>query len=173
MKKWCGILGGMSNEVVSPLDPAPFIPANQALTKVRLLATLPWCALIAIAAVVAAFLVEHWWPALGVAVAVGLAVWLGWLIPRQVRALGYRLDPGDLVIARGIMFRSVVSVPVGRLQYVEVTRGPIERMYGLSSLELHTASALTDATIHGLTEADAVALRGALVARGGAELMGL
>lgn len=84
-------------------------------------------------------------------------------IPRRVRALGYRLRDDDLVFRRGIMFLRVVAVPYGRMQLVDITRGPIARAFGLSELKLVTAAAASNITIPGLPEADAEALRDRLV----------
>lgn len=85
------------------------------------------------------------------------------LTPRRVRALGYRLRDDDLVFRRGIMFLRVVAVPYGRMQLVDINRGPIARAFGLSELKLVTAAAASHVTIPGLPEADAEALRDRLV----------
>ncbi len=83
--------------------------------------------------------------------------------PRRIRAYGYRLRADDLVVRKGIMFLRVVSVPYGRMQLVDVNRGPIARAFGLSELKLVTAAAASQVTIPGLPEADAEALRDRLV----------
>jgi membrane protein YdbS with pleckstrin-like domain len=83
--------------------------------------------------------------------------------PRRVRALGYRLRDDDLVFRKGIMFLRVVAVPYGRMQLVDINRGPIARAFGLSELKLVTAAAASHITIPGLPEADAEALRDRLV----------
>ena len=71
------------------------------------------------------------------------------------------------------MFRSLVVVPYGRMQYVDVAQGPIARACGVSSIQLHTASAATDASIDGLPPAEAERLRDRLTARGETKLAGL
>lgn len=83
--------------------------------------------------------------------------------PRRVRALGYRLRDDDLVFRKGIMFLRVVAVPYGRMQLVDINRGPIARAFGLSELKLVTAAATSHITIPGLPEADAETLRDRLV----------
>lgn len=99
--------------------------------------------------------------------------WVGWLIPRQVRALAYAERADDLLIRRGIMFRSMVVVPYGRMQYVDVSAGPLARRFGIASVQLHTASPGTDASIDGLPPAEAARLRDQLASRGQARLAGL
>ncbi|WP_411803311.1 PH domain-containing protein [Arthrobacter sp. LAPM80] len=100
-------------------------------------------------------------------------IWEMILIPRQVRAIGYAERNEDLLIRGGIMFHRVMVVPYGRMQYVDVTMGPLERMLGLSTIHLHTASPGTNAMINGLPAAEAARLREQLSARGEAKLAGL
>ena len=107
------------------------------------------------------------------AVVVVIAVWEMILIPRQVRAIGYAERDEDLLIRGGILFHRVMVVPYGRMQYVDVTMGPLERMLGLSTIHLHTASPGTNALLNGLPAAEAGRLREQLTARGEAKLAGL
>ena len=97
----------------------------------------------------------------------------GVLVPRQVRAWGYAEEADELLVRHGIMFRTLVVVPYGRMQYVDVQAGPLDRMLGLAQVRLHTASASTDAVIPGLTAAQAGRLRERLNERGQAQLAGL
>lgn len=83
---------------------------------------------------------------------------------RRVRAIGYILREDDLLFRRGIMFERVVAVPYGRLQLVDVTRGPLLRSLGLASLKFVTASAATGVNLPGLPLEEAEALRDRLVA---------
>lgn len=85
------------------------------------------------------------------------------ITPRRVRAIGYRMREDDLVVRRGILYRRVVAVPYGRMQLVDVTRGPIDRALGLSQLKLVTAAAASSVAIPGLVERDADALRDRLI----------
>lgn len=82
---------------------------------------------------------------------------------RRVRAIGYVLRDDDLLFRRGILFERVIAVPYGRLQLVDVTRGPMLRMLGLSTLKFVTASAATGVNLPGLRASDAEALRDRLV----------
>jgi membrane protein YdbS with pleckstrin-like domain len=90
------------------------------------------------------------------------AIWAWVLVTRRVRSIGYRLESRELKVSSGIMFRRVVSVPFARMQLVEVSAGPLERAFSLASVQLHTASASTDATIPGLDPERAAEIRDAL-----------
>ena len=86
------------------------------------------------------------------------------LVPRRVRSIGYQLRADDLLFRRGLMFQRFVSVPYGRMQLVDINRGPLARAVGLSELKFVTAAASTGVTIPGLVSADAEELRDQLVA---------
>ncbi|GAC56193.1 hypothetical protein GOHSU_04_00620 [Gordonia hirsuta DSM 44140 = NBRC 16056] len=115
-----------------------------------------------LAAVVAAVVVGRWWlwPVVGVlAVAFVMLVWISL---RRADAHRYAELDDDLVVARGLLWRSVTVVPYGRIQFVDLEEGPILRLFGLATLKLHTASATSDAVLHGLTREDAQSLRARL-----------
>jgi uncharacterized protein len=110
------------------------------------------------------------WRILGISVAwtVTIVVALATLIPlaltpRRVRAIGYQLRDDDLLFRRGILFQRFVAVPYGRMQLVDINRGPLSRALGLSELKFVTAAAATGVTIPGLPEAEADRLRDELV----------
>lgn len=82
----------------------------------------------------------------GLAVIAVFGLWgLWWLLttPRRTRALGYALEPNHLMARRGIVFRSMSSMPYGRIQYVDVDSGPLERMCGVARLTVRTAGTTT------------------------------
>jgi uncharacterized protein len=83
--------------------------------------------------------------------------------PRRVRSIGYQLRQDDLLFRRGILFQRFVSVPYGRMQLVDITRGPVARWLGLADLKFVTAAASSGVLVPGLAEADAEALRDRLV----------
>lgn len=118
------------------------------------------------------------WPPLWLAIllpatALVSAVWRLVLIPRQVRAIGYAERDDDLLVRTGIFFQRTMAVPYGRMQYVDIGVGPVERALGLCTLKLHTASPGTNAQIPGLPAAEGARLREQLAARGEARLAGL
>jgi hypothetical protein len=84
-------------------------------------------------------------------------------IPRRVRAIGYQLRDDDLLFRRGLLFQRFVSVPYGRMQLVDITRGPLSRVLGLSDLHFVTAAASSGVVIPGLLVVDAEELRDHLV----------
>ncbi len=95
--------------------------------------------------------------------------WVG----RNQRAWGYTERADDLLVRRGLAFRQLIVVPYGRMQFVDVTAGPLQRRFGLATVQLHTAAAKTDARIPGLTPLAAATLRDRLAARGEARTAGL
>jgi len=99
-----------------------------------------------------------------VGVAAGVAtVLVAAFTPRRVRAIGYALRQDDLIIRRGLMWQRFVAVPYGRMQLVDVSRGPVGRLLGLSDLRFVTAAASTNVRIPGLAAEHADELRDRLV----------
>jgi len=107
----------------------------------------------------------------------GAALLLGvaaeWFVRRRFRSWGYAERADDLLVRRGVMFSRLSVVPYGRMQFVDVTAGPLERAFGLATVRLHTAAAATDARIPGLDAAEATRLRDRLAALGEARAAGL
>lgn len=107
------------------------------------------------------------------ALPLAVLVW-GWvMLERNWRSWRYAERADDLLISRGVLWRQETVVPYGRMQLVEVTSGPVERYFGLASVQLHTAAAATDATIPGLHPAEAERLRDRLTELGEARSAGL
>lgn len=130
--------------------------------------------LFSIPAILVGVLSGHWWISAvlwGIA-AVIVVIRLA-LVERNYRSWGYVERDEDLYITSGVLFRSLVAVPYGRMQLVEVASGPLERAFGLASVSLKTASSETNATIPGLTPDDAARLRDRLTQLGESRESGL
>lgn len=114
------------------------------------------------------------WLGIGVVVLVLLAgLATERFLARRVAAWGYAERHQDLMVRRGVLIRRQSVIPYGRMQYIDVTAGPIERSLGLATLRMHTAAAASDARIPGLDRTVAAALRDQLAALGEAQAAGL
>lgn len=149
-----------------------FQPISPRLATARLIPAVGFDLLAAIGFVVAGVLLSPW-AYIGAAVCALALLWELWLIPRQVRAMGYALAEDHLLWRKGIMFRSLCVIPYGRMQFVDTSQGPLGRYLGIAEVKLHTASASTDATINGLPVAEAEHLRQLLSERGEQRMAGL
>ena len=111
-------------------------------------------------------LAPYWlWPA-GIALVVAYAVWRSIVTVRAVRAWGYAERDQDLLVRHGLLIRRLSIVPYARMQFVDVTAGPLERAFGLATVQLHTAAAASDAKVPGLPPEEAARLRDRLTALG-------
>jgi len=128
--------------------------------------------LTAAAAITAAVLGGGGWVALPTGCAV-FFVWM-WLVERgRYRAWGYAERDADLIVRRGLLFRRISVVPYGRMQFIDVSAGPVDRLFDLAAVQLHTAAAASDARIPGLRRTDAEQLRDRLTGLGEARATGL
>lgn len=111
---------------------------------------------------------------IGIAVALVLAGLLAErFLARRVAAWGYAERKDDLMVRRGVLIRRLSVIPYGRMQFIDVTAGPLERSLGLATIRMHTAAAASDARIPGLESAAAAVLRDQLAALGEAQAAGL
>lgn len=88
------------------------------------------------------------------------------IIVRAVRAWGYAEREDDLLVRHGRLVRRLSIVPYSRMQFVDVSAGPLERAFDLATVQLHTAAAASDARVPGLRPAEASRLRDRLTALG-------
>lgn len=102
-----------------------------------------------------------------------LLSWLWWALGRACRSWGYAERADDLLVRHGLIIRRLSVVPYGRMQFIDVTAGPIDRRLGMATVHLHTAAAESDARIPGLPAQDAARLRDRLAALGEARAAGL
>ena len=161
------------DDLFAPSD-VSWTPVSPKLATLRRLNAAIVAGLVAIAALVVLGLTLSW--LYGVLAVVLIALILGWawvLIGRNQRSWKYAEREDELLVSHGVMFRELVVVPYGRMQFVDVTAGPLERAYGMATVELHTATPATDAKIPGLHPDEAGRLRDRLSALGQAQAWGL
>ena len=83
------------------------------------------------------------------------------LVPdRRYRRLRYRLTERMLHSVHGWMFHTDTLVPFVRVQHLDVTRGPLDKLFGTASLVVHTAGTHNSiVTVHGLAPDRAAEIR--------------
>ncbi|PKW08525.1 MULTISPECIES: PH domain-containing protein [unclassified Streptomyces] len=144
-----------------------------ALVRVRRLLLALWAGVLALATgLLLNLFAGPAWASLAL-LPLALGAWCWWLVERNWRSWRYAERADDLLISRGVLWHEETVVPYGRMQLVEVTSGPLERRFGLATVQLHTAAAATDATIPGLDPAEAERLRDRLTELGEARSAGL
>ncbi len=94
-------------------------------------------------------------------------------VSRRYSSWGYLERDDDLLVRRGVLIKRLSVVPYGRMQFVDVTAGPVERLFGIATVRLHTAAAATDARLPGLGVSEAARLREQLTALGEARAAGI
>jgi membrane protein YdbS with pleckstrin-like domain len=108
-----------------------------------------------------------------VAAVVAASVTAEVIAARRFRAWGYAERAEDLLVRRGVMIERLSVVPYGRMQFVDVVAGPLERRFGLATVRLHTAAAASDARVPGLPAEEAERLRDRLAMLGESRAAGL
>lgn len=111
------------------------------------------------------------WTVSVIAATIGLSlacVLVGWSLfssARRFRRFRFGVDERWMRVQDGVLVHREKIVPVARMQHVDVDRGPIERMFGLATIALHTAGGqAATCRIPGLAPERATALREQLLA---------
>lgn len=152
----------------------PWKPLSPTLMKMRVVEITVVGIVLAVIAGSASLAAGSSVAALAAVVAVALcSVGALWFVRNRFHAWGYLERAEDLEVRRGVMVQRVSVVPYGRMQFVEITAGPVERLFGLSTVKLHTAAAASDARIPGLEPDERARLRDRLAALGEAKAAGL
>ncbi|MEO9467762.1 PH domain-containing protein [Parasphingorhabdus sp.] len=146
------------NQGLTPLHPAhkTLIRLNRAITAIVLL----------ILATVAEFALRYELPLpLPAGILIGpmlvFAFVSVFILPGRIyRRWGYDMGDEQLRILRGFLWRTDTIVPFNRIQHIDVAQGPLQRMFGLSTLIVHTAGTHNSiVTLPGLATADAERMR--------------
>lgn len=157
----------------SPFAPSnvEFHPVSKKLVAVRYIAALP----VPIIALIAVAIIPMplWLRIVLLCALAAFIIWLLWFIPRYVHFMAWGKTDTDVYIRTGRFFRKIQCAPYGRIQYIDVSSGPLERLFGLAKLHIYTASATGDTTIPGLTMDVAAQLRSDFSQSAREELAGL
>lgn len=142
-----------------PLPGMWLAAAGGALTTATIVA-------LASAAALLSFAPQLWW--LAPILALTGAVLGGWLRAKRQRLTRWRLDADGLALRRGRCWQTETRVPISRVQHLDLRRGPLERLAGLTTLVVHTAGTrLNTVAIAGLDHSDAERLRDRLARQRG------
>lgn len=83
-----------------------------------------------------------------------------WLSHKRHRWTFWKLDADGFAVRRGRIWQWDTRVPMGRVQHIDLKRGPLERAFGLASLVVHTAGTrLAGLDLSGIDHADAERVR--------------
>lgn len=163
---------GFTNE---PIDVASipklrdedFVGVHPNYLKVSLIGYAIWIAIVLAAGIVVSILVDEykWIPLVVMAGVLALTV-LGMVFTvLGVKNIGYQVREHDLSHRAGVFIKTVETVPFVRVQHARVTQGPIQRLFGISSVDVNSAG--PDLSLNGLGEDDAERLRAIVVERAG------
>lgn len=91
-------------------------------------------------------------PWMGGALALGLFLLAAALAVLRYRSWAYEVREDSLYLERGVVTTVQTVVPYVRIQHVDVSRGPVERAFGLATTVVYTAGSRgADVSIPGLT----------------------
>ncbi len=125
-------------------------------------------AVAAIASAIPSWALSHSWEWLPIWAAPLLIALVGlWHVlvatPRRWSRWGWAWTGRELHVASGWLTQVHTIVPAARVQHIDVSQGPIDRMFGVASLVLHTAgTANSQVHLPGITRETAEEIRDAI-----------
>jgi hypothetical protein len=139
----------------------PLHPPQKSLIRLN---TVILAAILIIAAIVGEFAIRNVIPGIGgmiIGPVTAIALVLIILLPGRIyRRWGYDMGDEQLRVLRGFLWRTDTIVPFNRIQHIDVAQGPFQRMFGLSTLIVHTAGTHNSiVTLPGLSTPDAEDMR--------------
>jgi membrane protein YdbS with pleckstrin-like domain len=129
-------------DIVDAADPAGLQPVEPGYRNALRLRLAIFWGILAVAALVAdrAALAEL--PIAGVLPTVVAVLGIASVVffpAKTYRRLRYRLTDRILQVTRGWTFHTDTVVPLVRVQHLDVVRGPVDKMFGIATLVVHTA----------------------------------
>jgi len=106
----------------------------------------------------------EWLPVWAAPLAIALlGIWTILLAPRRWARWGWAWTGRELHVASGWLVQSHTIVPAARVQHLDVTQGPVQRMFGVATLVLHTAgTANSEVDLPGISRETAEGIRDAI-----------
>jgi len=144
-----------------PLQP----PERGYLHVLRVRALIFWLPLLIVALVVDRLVLAESWATGLTPLAIGIIAAIAVLVaPRRVfRRLGWRADGEQLQAVRGWLVHVDTIVPFVRVQHIDVSRAPLDKMFGTATLVIHTAGTHNSTiVVPGLAPERADALRSSI-----------
>ena len=65
------------------------------------------------------------------------AIW----IPAAFKALEYTIDEDGVKMKGGVVWKKYVTVPYSKITNVDITRGPLQRLFNIGTIHVQTAGA--------------------------------
>lgn len=66
-----------------------------------------------------------------------VAIW----IPAAFKALEYTIDDDGVKMNGGVVWKKYVTVPYSKITNIDITRGPLQRLYNIGTIHVQTAGA--------------------------------
>ena len=116
-------------------------PERGYLHVLRVRALIMWLPLLVGAVVLDRLVLAETWGAGLVPLAVAILAAVGVIVaPRRIfRRLGWKVEGDQLRAVRGWLVHVDTIVPFVRVQHIDVSRAPLDKMFGTASLVIHTA----------------------------------
>ena len=145
----------VQSESLPTISDITFEKLDPSYRKISVITSFIFCLVLLIAYLVVGYFVDilYKWPWI-LLFALVWSILSGFIIILAIKGYdyeGFAIREKDILYQSGIFFKSVVTIAFNRVQHCEIEQGPVDRMFGLSSLSIFTAGgSSSDLNIPGL-----------------------
>lgn len=160
-------------EQIATEEEAPFLPFDDRAVSVDKVASLIFTGVVSVGAIVGLIVLFTsvglgWllYSIAGIVFAIALfLLFLSFAWPRiEHRHRSWRLTKVGLEVRHGVWWKHLQAVPWARVQHADVSQGPLQRMYGIGTLTVHTAgTSNSSVNLSGLAHEQAIELRDQII----------
>ena len=119
----------------------PFKPESQVKRLWHLINFIIMAFMVLIAVLIMLVARTFWAPAIVLTGIIVLDAFYIWYISAYYKSLEYCIEPDGVKANRRVFWRKKTTVPYRKITNVDITQGPLERLYGLSTIHVQTAGA--------------------------------
>ncbi len=89
-------------------------------------------------------------------------LWIFLYIPAFYKTLQYRISDEGVHLNKGVFWKVKTTVPFSKITNIDITQGPLERIFGISTIHVQTAgasgqqNAKAELVMHGISDPAAV-----------------
>ena len=137
------------------LDDAHFVPVHPNLLRISLWGRALVAAVVLVVGIVVSVVMSdgRWVPLVVMAALLVVLALSAVLRIVEVRNIAYQVRTHDLSYRSGVLVKTVSTVPFVRVQHARIRQGPLQRRFGLVTLDVNSAG--PDLHIDGLARSDA------------------
>ncbi len=153
-------------EDIDPTEALSYEPVSTKYKSVQITCAVITYALLSALALLLLFTDSPWWCIAAEAVITMSCVVNLRILGKAYRYKGYALREHDITYRSGVVFPTVTTMPLSRIQQVCIAQNPVSKFFGLCSVDIvNGAQSMSSLNIPGLTKGKAETIKNVITQR--------